>query len=198
MSNLGKKVASLATETSTSKQEFKLDLMQPNGSTRHCWIKMNTYAENHQGVPAVNLGQKLTMPIRSIKRNDKSSQNKNRITLEKHNSNPKNNSKNSNSNNTNPNSAISSLFSDSIRYRQARVVLLIEIYNLENVKTRLNLKYCYLPIPYITPTTLETQENKEFKEFKHIAMKLLRITSHNDIYVYCTDGTAVYSHRQLT
>jgi len=145
------------------------------------------------------------MPIRAIRRNEKSSQNKNRIVPEKHNFNLRNNSrtsnynnKNSNNNHNNPNSAISSLFNNSIRYRPARVVLLIEIYNLENVKTRLNLKYCYLPIPYITPTTLETQENKEFKEFKHIAMKLLRITSHNDIYIYCSDGTAVYSHRQLT
>jgi len=142
------------------------------------------------------------MPIRAIRRNEKSSQNKNKIASEKHNFNQRNNSGNSNFNNKNtnntPNVAISSLFSDSIHYRPARVVLLVEIYNLENVKTRLNLKYCYLPIPFITPTTLETQENKEFKEFKHIAMKLLRITSHNDIYIYCSDGTAVYSHRQLT
>ncbi|KAL4503250.1 hypothetical protein ABPG72_000856 [Tetrahymena utriculariae] len=97
------------------------------------------------------------------------------------------------------NSSNSSIFQTQIveqNYKSQRQVLIVEIYNLQQIKRHLNLKYCYLYLPSINFNTLQTQEQRDFQEFKKIIMKKLKITA-EDIYLYEKDGTPIYSHRQL-
>ncbi|KAL4455083.1 hypothetical protein ABPG74_006465 [Tetrahymena malaccensis] len=97
------------------------------------------------------------------------------------------------------NSSNSSIFQTQIieqSYKPQRQVLIVEIYNLQQIKRHLNLKYCYLYLPSININTLQTQEQRDFQEFKRIIMKKLKITAEN-IYLYQKDGTPIYSHRQL-
>ncbi|EAS00267.1 EF hand protein (macronuclear) [Tetrahymena thermophila SB210] len=81
-------------------------------------------------------------------------------------------------------------------YKPQRQVLIVEIYNLQQIKRHLNLKYCYLYLPSINFNTLQTQEQRDFQEFKRIIMKKLKITAEN-IYLYQKNGTPIYSHREL-